>query len=90
MAQLVAGLGGKLRAAREAAGMTQQGLATTACLAISVVTQLEQGLKVDPRLSTTLALARALGVTVDELVADEAPKAKLAARTRRRRRHVQR
>jgi transcriptional regulator with XRE-family HTH domain len=36
-----------------------------------VVSQIEQGQKEDPRISTMTALARALGVTVDELAAEE-------------------
>jgi transcriptional regulator with XRE-family HTH domain len=68
-------LGRRLRGLREAQGLSQQALAGAAGLSISVVTQLEQGLKGDPRLSTAAALARALGVTVDDLLAgqDDAP-----------------
>jgi transcriptional regulator with XRE-family HTH domain len=64
---------------RHAAGMTQQQLAVAAKLSISVVTQLEQGAKEDPRLSTVVALAGALGVTVDELLEEELPAEAAAA-----------
>lgn len=60
-----------MRQLRKAAALSQQALAVKAGLSISVVTQLEQGSKMDPRLSTATAIARALGVTVDELVAGE-------------------
>jgi transcriptional regulator with XRE-family HTH domain len=53
---------------REAAGMSQQALAVAAGVSISVVTQIEQGKKADPRLSTVAALAKALGVTIDAIV----------------------
>jgi transcriptional regulator with XRE-family HTH domain len=58
----------RIRELRDAAGLSQQALAMAAGLSISVVTQLEQGQREDPRLSTVVALARALGVTLDELV----------------------
>jgi transcriptional regulator with XRE-family HTH domain len=61
-------LGARIRARREAAGLTQQQLAARAELALSVLTKLEQGKATDPKLSTLRALARALGVTLDELV----------------------
>jgi transcriptional regulator with XRE-family HTH domain len=61
-------LGTRLKSFREAAGMTQQQLAVKAGLSISVVSQIEQGQKVDPRVSTAVALARALGLSVDELL----------------------
>jgi transcriptional regulator with XRE-family HTH domain len=60
-------MGMRLRRLREAAGLTQQELANQAGLSISAVTQTESGQKKDPRLSTVLALARVLGVTLDEL-----------------------
>jgi transcriptional regulator with XRE-family HTH domain len=49
---------------------------------MSVVTHLEQGLRADPRVSTVLALARALGVSVEELMA--APEAEPERPKRRR------
>jgi transcriptional regulator with XRE-family HTH domain len=58
----------RLRQLRDAASLSQQALATVAGLSISVVTQLEQGTKRDPRVSTVASLADALGVTVDELI----------------------
>jgi transcriptional regulator with XRE-family HTH domain len=39
-------------------------------LSMSLITQLEQGLKSDPRLSTLRALAGALGVSLDVLTGD--------------------
>jgi transcriptional regulator with XRE-family HTH domain len=60
----------RVRQLREAAGLSQQALATAAGLSISVVTHLEQGKKADPRISTVAALAGALGVTVDRLLAE--------------------
>jgi transcriptional regulator with XRE-family HTH domain len=58
---------------RAAAGMTQQSLAIAAALSVSVVSQIEQGTNSDPRMTTLVALARALGVTVDALISGEAP-----------------
>jgi transcriptional regulator with XRE-family HTH domain len=50
--------------------MSQQALATAAGVSISVVTQLEQGTKTDPRISTVAALAQALGVGIDALASE--------------------
>jgi transcriptional regulator with XRE-family HTH domain len=47
--------------------MTQQQLATAAGLSLSLVAQIEQGTTGDPKMSTATALARALGVSLDEL-----------------------
>ena len=60
--------GKRLKALREAAGLTQQQLAVKAGLSVSNLSQLEQGQKTDPRISTVAALAGALGVTCDELM----------------------
>jgi len=57
----------RLKELRQAAGMSQQTLAVAAGLSVSLVSQLEQGSRSDPRMSTTIALARALGVTLDDL-----------------------
>jgi transcriptional regulator with XRE-family HTH domain len=48
--------------------MSQQSLAVSAGLSVSIVSQIEQGRRADPRLSTIEALATALGVGLDELV----------------------
>jgi transcriptional regulator with XRE-family HTH domain len=53
----------RLRSLREAAGMTQEGLARAAQLSVSSVAKLERG-GMDPSWSTVLRLAAALGVTV--------------------------
>ena len=42
-------------------------LARATGLSLSLITQLEQGLTADPKLSTLRALAKALGCTLDEL-----------------------
>jgi transcriptional regulator with XRE-family HTH domain len=69
------GLGENVARLRKAAHLTQQQLAVAAGLAVSVVSQLEQGKNQDPRLSTLSALATGLGVTLDELVKDEGAEA---------------
>lgn len=57
-----------LTAWRKAAGLTQAALAHKAGIRTSTVSNIENG-KIDPRLSTVKALAEALGVDVDDLVA---------------------
>jgi transcriptional regulator with XRE-family HTH domain len=66
--QELAPIGQRLKALRENAGMSQQSLATSAGLSVSLVSQIERGSRVDPRMSTITALAAALDVTLDELV----------------------
>lgn len=58
----------RLKALREVAGMSQQSLAVSAGLSVSLVSQIERGSRVDPRMSTIAALAAVLGVSLDELV----------------------
>ena len=62
----------RLRALRRAAKLTQQQLANAAGLSISAVVQIEGGTIPDPRGSTLIALARGLGVPVDELLSEGA------------------
>src|SRR3954467_3739146 len=52
----------RIKALREAAGLSQQEVAMRGDLSLSLVAKLEQGKKADPRASTLLALARALQV----------------------------
>jgi transcriptional regulator with XRE-family HTH domain len=65
----------RLRDMREAAGLSQQELAVKAGLSVSVVSQIEQGKKADPRMSTVVALASALGVDVGSLAVSASPDA---------------
>jgi transcriptional regulator with XRE-family HTH domain len=59
-------LGERLRALREASGLSQRELADKAGVAISIVCQIEQGRRrQDPRFSTVARIARALGVSLD-------------------------
>jgi transcriptional regulator with XRE-family HTH domain len=66
--QELAPIARRLKALREIARMSQQSLAVSAGLSVSLVSQIERGSRVDPRMSTITALATALGVTLDELV----------------------
>jgi transcriptional regulator with XRE-family HTH domain len=61
-------LAASLKRHREAAGLTQQGLAVAAGLSVGIVSQTEQGASKDPRISTLSALARALEVSLDALL----------------------
>jgi len=58
----------RLQKLRESAGISQQSLATSAKISISSLAQIEQGKRADPRLSTILGLARALGVKPSKLI----------------------
>ncbi len=73
-------MGERLRELREKANLTQEGLAHRAGVSSAAIFRIEQGRPSDPKLSTLVALARALGVTVgrlaDELVREGAPKSK--------------
>ncbi len=64
-------IGQRLKQLREAAGLTQQELAVKAGLSVSNLSQIEQGQKEDPRVSTVLALAKAMGVSVTSLIGED-------------------
>jgi transcriptional regulator with XRE-family HTH domain len=57
-----------LKRLRTAAGLTQQQLAVAAGLHASVISQIEQGTNTDPRMSTLMGLADALGVGVADII----------------------
>ena len=59
-----AGNGARLRLARQARGFSQQQLAGMAGVSRQAVSAVESGLS-DPSLRVALALARALGMTID-------------------------
>lgn len=62
--------GRRLRALRDAAGMTQQELADAAGIHIITVSKLERG-KIDPSWTVVLAVATALGVRPNDFEEDE-------------------
>jgi transcriptional regulator with XRE-family HTH domain len=64
----------RLKDLREAAGLSQQEVATRADLSLSLVAKLEHGKKGDPRASTLLALAEALGVKPGAILDDLFPR----------------
>ncbi len=66
-------VGRRVRTFREAKDpkVSQQDLARAVDLTSSALARLEQGKTPDPRLSTIVRLAAALGVTVDELIHEE-------------------
>jgi molybdate-binding protein/transcriptional regulator with XRE-family HTH domain len=75
----VTGGGMALRLARQARGFSQQQLAGMAGVSRQAVSAVESGLS-DPSLRVALALARALGVTVEELFGPGGPVSPVAAR----------
>jgi transcriptional regulator with XRE-family HTH domain len=64
-------IGERLKELRKAKGFSQMELARQSGLSLSIITQLEQGLTADPKLSTLKGLAEALGCTLDELARDD-------------------
>lgn len=62
--------GGALRSLRESRGWNRKTLAMAAGIDPSVISRLERGLQSDLRASVLVALARALSVPVDALIAD--------------------
>jgi transcriptional regulator with XRE-family HTH domain len=60
----------RVKALREKAGISQMELAIRSGLSLSMIAQVEQGVKPDPRMSTVQALAKALGVDCTALVED--------------------
>jgi transcriptional regulator with XRE-family HTH domain len=64
----LASLAARVKNFRDAAGWTQEELATRAGLSVAMVSQIEQGKRPDPRVSTVTKLADALAVDVGELI----------------------
>lgn len=71
---LPASIGANVRRLRNGKGLTQERLAENADVSVSLIQQIERGVK-DPRASTLVALAGALNTSVDSLVeeAEEVP-----------------
>lgn len=69
------GLGKRLQAARQAAGLTQQKLCQQANLSFSTLTKIERGAIKSPSIFTIQAIAGALGVSLDELIGQSGAKA---------------
>ena len=59
----------RLKEKRIAAGLTQQGLSEQSGVAREIITRIETN-KVTPELATIIKLSKALGCSLDELVAD--------------------
>lgn len=62
------GLGKRLQAARQKAGLTQQGLCQKANLSYSTLAKIERGAIRSPSIFTISSIAAALGTTLDELI----------------------
>ena len=77
--KLARALSARIKTLRETSGLSQQEVAERGELSMSLVAKLEQGKKADPRASTLLALAKALGVTPGTLLDDLVPTKKQAA-----------
>jgi len=73
------GSGGRLRLARQARGFSQQQLAGMAGVSRQAISAVESGLS-DPSLRAALALARALGMTVEEIFGPVSPAPRVMAR----------
>ena len=73
MKKLARALSQRIKSLREAAALSQQEVAVKGDLSLSLVAKLEQGKKADPRASTLLALAFALGVRPGQLLDDLFP-----------------
>jgi transcriptional regulator with XRE-family HTH domain len=63
-------LGRAIKDARTRRGLTQAQLARALGVQQNVVARLEDGGRPDPRLSTIVAIAQALGISIDALVAE--------------------
>ena len=73
----------RLKRLRQAAGISQQELASRAGLSVSLVAKLEHGKEANPRLSTLYDLADILGAKLSELVPDDRPRGIKATKARR-------
>ena len=71
--KLARALSARIKTLRESAGLSQQEVAERGDLSVSLVAKIEQGKKANPRASTLLDLARALGVTPGTLLDDLLP-----------------
>src|SRR5262245_62000965 len=71
--KLAKALSQRIKALRKRAGLSQQEMAEKGRLSLSLVAKLEQAKKADPRTSTVLALADALGVTPGVVLDDLFP-----------------
>jgi transcriptional regulator with XRE-family HTH domain len=65
-------IGPRVRERRTALGLSQEQLARQAGVSLNALHKLEMGRITDPHFSTLSGIAHALGITVDQLVGEEA------------------
>lgn len=68
------GIAGRVRSARQRAGLSREALAFHSGVSWSAIAQVESGRRTNVRPATLAALARVLGVTIDYLVCGTAPR----------------
>jgi transcriptional regulator with XRE-family HTH domain len=71
--------GQRVKTLREQRGLTQQQLATMAGLTNDTISNYERGRRTDPPVSVVYAVASALEVTVEELLAEPQAEQEVAA-----------
>lgn len=76
------GLGKQLQTARRAAGLTQQDLCQKANLSFSTLTKIERGAIRSPSIFTVIAIADAVGVSLDELTGRTPPLPRVLRKTK--------
>jgi transcriptional regulator with XRE-family HTH domain len=66
-------MGGRIKSARRAAGLTQEALSRRTELSLQAVGDIERGVVQDPHISSLRQIAQALGVPVTQLLEEPAP-----------------
>jgi transcriptional regulator with XRE-family HTH domain len=66
-------LGGRIKVARKAAGLTQEAVSKRTDLSLQAVGDIERGVVKDPHISSLRQIAEALGITLEELVREDRP-----------------
>src|SRR5215203_6078414 len=62
----------RIKTARKALGISQEGLARRADVSLSLINQIERGVVVDPHYSTLVSIAEALSMSIGELLEEPA------------------
>jgi len=68
-------IGARIREGRKAQGLSQEAFAQKSGVTLSLISKVERGVIADLHYSTLAGVARALGISIGELVGETRPKA---------------